>query len=185
MNNKLCKFEKLYFNIVFKNNLKNLKFNKCCNCNKKLEEVKLISNCYHCKKNFCFKCCNELFFNNYFIMPDKNINDFIIILFHTVDRHYFNDMCCSKNYYLNFIPNKFEILSICNKYEHLYRTLKKLNLNLILHNKEIQFLYLENLKLLYKYTNIIFWNTYLLIKFDIPLDIIFLIYNINFIKYKY
>ena len=183
---KLKEFEKLYFEKIFRDKLKKLKYKKCCNCKKDFREVKLISNCYTCKKNYCFNCCNELFFDNYFNVPKKELTYFITILFHTVDRHYFNDMCC-KTYYLNFISNSLSGITYYEKHNNIFNTLKLNNINNNINNLEIDKIYDLKLKILYKHTNNIFWNTYILIKQDIPLDIIFLIikYHINYIRFKY
>ena len=186
---KLKVFEKLYFEKIFRDKLKKLKYKKCCNCKKNFKEVKLISNCHICKKNYCFNCCNELFFDNYFNEPEKELTYFITILFHTIDRQYFNDICC-KTYYLNFISNSLSGITYYEKYNTIYNTLKLTNYrnnNININNLEIDKIYDLKLKILYKYTNNIFWTTYLLIKLNIPLDIIFLImkYNINYIKFKY
>lgn len=184
---KLKKFEKIYFDYHLKLVRKELKYKRCCNCNKNLENADLISDCYTCHKNYCFNCCNDLFFSNYFKMPKKNVNDLILVLFHSLDRHYFNDMCCKKNYYLNFIPNKFHLLTYYNKYNTIYKTLKNNNIEIeINRNNKIDKIYYNNLRLLYDYTNSIFWKTYILVKKNIPIDIIYILlkFNINYIKFK-
>ena len=184
---KINIFEIKFFEKIFKNNLKKLKHKKCCGCGRKIEDIKLISNCYYCKKNYCFICCNKLFFENYFILPKGNVNDLILVLFHAIDRHYFSEMCCSKNYYLNFIPNKFNMLSYYNRYEDIHRELINQNITNFRKFTEIEDGHKLKLSILYKHTNKIFWNTYILIKINIPLDIIFLIlkYNIPYITFNY
>ena len=185
---KIKVFEKCYFENIFSKNLKSFGHKKCCNCKKELENIKLISNCTHCKKNYCFNCFNNLYFSNYFTIPnEKYLNDFMMILFHSIDRPYFDKMCCKKSYFINFIPNKISFLNYFSKNNYIHKSLAKINIEIIDNTINIDKLYYKKLNALYKYTNNIFWNTYLLIKRDIPLDIIFLIlkYNINYINFKY
>lgn len=185
--NKIKIFEKNIFDLLIKKKRKKIKNKNCDNCQKNIKDISLISHCHNCEKIYCFDCCNKLFFGNYFNFPDKNYDSLIYVLFHTVDRCYFNKMCCSNSYYINFIPNKFNILSYYEKNNSIYNLLKKHNLPIVMNTNDIETKYKKELKLLYNYSNELFWKTYLLIKCNIPIEIIFYIlkFNINFINFRY